>query len=187
MTSNTNCLNRDSRTLTKFTNEQEEKMIHANPDVTEKQKIMQNLTVKCIQNYESILKADRRQFTIHRLYKKTFNEHIAKKKYQRKEALKGLRTKFFESNCFESVEQSASLDSELLFNTYTLPKRERLATLLFAKANTKQALHEQRLSATDNMHAFCKSIEFMPKSISHKFSKARFSKNPKKIKYSLRC
>ena len=80
MTSNTNYLNRDLRAFTKFTDEQEKKMVHTNPEVTEQQKIMQDLAAKCIQGYGSILKANRRQFTIHRRYKKVFNQHTAEKR-----------------------------------------------------------------------------------------------------------
>ena len=104
----------------------------------------------------------------------------------RKEALKRLRTKFFESNCFESVEQSADLNHELTSNIHALLKRGRLARLLFTKAKTKQALDEQRLSAIEDMLALCKRIELVPKSTLHKSSKHRFPKNSKKINYSLR-
>ena len=108
-------------------------MMHVNFDVIEKQKIMQNLTIKCIQNYENILKANRRQFTIHYQYKKIYNEHVAKKKYQKKETLKRLKIKFFENNCFEFIKQFASFDFELLFNTYILSKK-KIRNVTFRKS-----------------------------------------------------
>ena len=104
----------------------------------------------------------------------------------KKEALKKLRTRFFESNCFESVKQPADLNYELSLKTYALLERGRLTRLLCSKAMTKQALYEQRLSATRDMHALCKRIESVPKSMLHKSSEHRFSEKPKKIKYSLR-
>ena len=106
---------------------------------------------------------------------------------KKKEAFKSLRTRFFESNCFESVEQSADLNHELSLKTYALLERGRLARLLCAKAMTKQALYEQRLSATEDMHALYRRIEPVPKSMLHKSSKHRFPENPRKVKYSLRC
>ena len=51
---------------------------------------------------------------------------------------------------------------------------------------TKQALYEQRLSASEDMHALCRRIEPVPKSMLHKSSEHRFPEKPKKIKYSLR-
>ena len=84
MASNTNFLNRDSRAPTELTDEQQKEMVHASPEVAEKQKRMQDLAAERVRSYESIHEATRRQPAIYRRYKKTFNKHCAKKRYQKK-------------------------------------------------------------------------------------------------------
>ena len=84
MASNTNCLNRDPRAPTELTDEQEKEMVHANPEVAEKQKRIQDLAVECVRSYGRIREAARRQSTIDQRYKKAFNEHCAEKRYQKK-------------------------------------------------------------------------------------------------------
>ena len=187
MTSKTNSLNRDSRAPTELTDEQKMNMVHANPEVVEKKKKVQDLAAACVRSCGSIREAARRQSSIHRQYMKAYNEHVSEKRYQRKEALKSLRIKFFESNRSESVEQSLDLDRELSSRTYVLPERGRLVNLLFDKVMTKQDQIVQRLAATEAMHALCNTIEPVPKSMPQKSLKHRFPENLKKIKYSLRC
>ena len=187
MASNTNSLNRDSRAPTGLTDEQEMSMVHTNPEVVEKQKMVQDLAAACVRRCGSIREAARRQSPIHRRYMKAYNQHISEKRYQRKEALKSLRIKFFESNCFQSVAQPSGLDHELSSKTYALPERARLVKLLFDKAMTKQDLYVQRLAATEAMHVLCNKIEPVQKSMPYKSSKHRFPENPKKIKYPVRC
>ena len=66
--SNTNCLTRDSRASTELTDEQEKEMVHANPEVAEKQKRMQDLAAECVRSYGNIREAARRQPTIEQRY-----------------------------------------------------------------------------------------------------------------------
>lgn len=187
MAGNTNSLNRDSRAPTKLTDEQEMSMVHANPEVAEKQRKVQDLAAACVRSCGSVREAARRQFPIHRQYMKAYNEHISEKRYRRKEALKNLRNKFFEGNCFESIEQSSDLNHELSSKKYALPERASLVKLLFEEVMTKQDLFVQRLAATEAMHALCNAIEPVPKSMPQKSLKHRFPENFKKIKHSLRC
>ena len=98
-----------------------------------------------------------------------------------------MRIKFFENNRCEFVEQFSNLDHEVVSKTYAFSKKEKLVDLLFDKIITKQNLCVQRLIVIEVRHAFCNKIKSMSKSMSNKFSKHRFPKNSKNIKYSLRC
>ena len=50
MASNTNRLNWDPRAPTELTDEQEKEMVHANPEVAEKQKRIQDLAAECVRS-----------------------------------------------------------------------------------------------------------------------------------------
>ena len=162
-------------------------MMHANSEMIEKQKKVQDLVVACVRSCESIREVARRQHSDHRRYMKVYNQHVAKKRYQKKKTLKCLKIKFFESNCFEFDEQFSNFNHEFSSKTYVFSKRERLVILFFDKIITKQDLEVQRLIITEVIHAFCNRIKSMSKSMSQKFSKHRFSENSRMIKYSLRC
>ena len=97
---------------------------------------MQNLTITCIRNYESIREIIRRQFFFHKRYMKVYNEHFSKKRYQKKN-FKKFENKVFRKQLFRICRTIFKFRSQVLVENIYFLKKSKTCKVVFRKSSDK--------------------------------------------------
>ena len=180
LAANTASLTRDPRAPTRLTDEQEYALVSHNSEVViarEKQTVAKE---KCVRKYGAVEFARKIGAAEYQDYHEVRNQHHHLKRDLRQEAVKDLREKYFETHNFDgSGVQSSS-------KKISLPEREILVRLLFTKAETTEAILEQRQVATENMVRLCTSME-PPRTLNFPKNSKQLSADLTRGRYTLRC